>query len=641
MVKYDGLLDELRTMLPEYMAQRGQVVGSAGKRKICCINPLHQDKTPSMSYFPKNKKLHCFGCGKSYDLFDVIALDYSECDSFPRQVRKACELFSVSFPEDFGHSSEGKKATLLVRPAARGAESEALCIPGDCTAFVEAGIAAHGSGGGYFVKRGISPALCEKYRLFEDGIRAFLPVFLEGRCLSYSARAISDELEPRYKNSAGPMRFFGEDRLLSVGPSGRGGVLVVTEAIFDALSAEECGFPAVALGGAGNVQRFLSLCAQNPGTAASYQFLAAGDADKAGRRMNAALLEGLRELGLSCAQVVLPEGAKDLNEALLQNREGLKGALEAAADADAAAYGRQSASWLLEELLDTAKLRGLRRPVQTGFSRLDGLLDGGLYTGLYVLGAVTSLGKTSFLLQMADTIAENGTDILYFTLEMSRRELIAKSLSRLTRSLDPDAARRDAFTARDILRMDTETMPARRKALLSRSAQAYGEGAGTRLFYFEGVSSMDAAGICELTRRHIRMRGTRPVVIVDYLQILKPADGRATDKQNTDRAVVELKRLSRDCDLPILVISSFNRENYKNAVSMEAFKESGAVEYSSDVLLGLQYTGMGEREFDINKARSKAAREVELVILKNRNGVAYAKIPFRYEAPYSSFKEFP
>ena len=76
----DRLLDELRGYLPEYMAQKRMVVGR-GKKLIRCINPQHSDSTPSMSYYPKTKKLHCFGCGATYDLFDVIRMDYPDCDS--------------------------------------------------------------------------------------------------------------------------------------------------------------------------------------------------------------------------------------------------------------------------------------------------------------------------------------------------------------------------------------------------------------------------------------------------------------------------------------------------------------------------------------------------------------------------------
>lgn len=113
----DRLLDELRGYLPEYMAQKRMVVGR-GKKLIRCINPQHSDSTPSMSYYPKTKKLHCFGCGATYDLFDVIRMDYPDCDSFPRQVKKACELFGVPFPEDFGRDPA---ASLAPRAGARAA----------------------------------------------------------------------------------------------------------------------------------------------------------------------------------------------------------------------------------------------------------------------------------------------------------------------------------------------------------------------------------------------------------------------------------------------------------------------------------------------------------------------------------------
>ena len=69
--------------------------------------------------------------------------------------------------------------------------------------------------------------------------------------------------------------------------------------------------------------------------------------------------------------------------------------------------------------------------VKTGFENLDAK-QGRLAPGLYVLGAVPSLGKTSFCLQMADNIAQAGNFVMYFALEQNRLELTTKSLSRLT-----------------------------------------------------------------------------------------------------------------------------------------------------------------------------------------------------------------
>ena len=64
----------------------------------------------------------------------------------------------------------------------------------------------------------------------------------------------------------------------------------------------------------------------------------------------------------------------------------------------------------------------------TGIESLDRIIDNGLYPGLYTIGAVSSLGKTSFALQIADQIAEAGEDVLFFSLEQSRLELVSKSL---------------------------------------------------------------------------------------------------------------------------------------------------------------------------------------------------------------------
>jgi replicative DNA helicase len=112
-----------------------------------------------------------------------------------------------------------------------------------------------------------------------------------------------------------------------------------------------------------------------------------------------------------------------------------------------------------------------------------------------------------------------------------------------------------------------------------------------------------------------------------------------TDKQNTDKAVMELKRVSRDFKTPVLAISSFNRQSYNSPVTMEAFKESGAVEYSSDVLIGLQLAGAGENGFNPNEEKQRTPRNIELVMLKNRNGRTGDKIKFEYHPQFNYFIE--
>ena len=128
---------------------------------------------------------------------------------------------------------------------------------------------------------------------------------------------------------------------------------------------------------------------------------------------------------------------------------------------------------------------------------------------------------------------------------------------------------------------------------------------------------------------------------MDYLQILAPNDVRATDKQNTDKAVLELKRMSRDYKIPVVAISSFNRMSYTSEVGMSAFKESGAIEYGSDVLIGLQLGGMSAKptERELMDLKQRDPREVELIILKNRNGRVGVKVQYEYYPMFNYFEE--
>lgn len=56
---------------------------------------------------------------------------------------------------------------------------------------------------------------------------------------------------------------------------------------------------------------------------------------------------------------------------------------------------------------------------------------GGIYSGLYVIAAAPSLGKTTFALQIADELAASGKDVIFFSLKQSRLEMVSKSFARI------------------------------------------------------------------------------------------------------------------------------------------------------------------------------------------------------------------
>ena len=74
---------------------------------------------------------------------------------------------------------------------------------------------------------------------------------------------------------------------------------------------------------------------------------------------------------------------------------------------------------------------------------------------------------------------------------------------------------------------------------------------------------------------------------------------------------------------------------------MTAFKESGAIEYGSDVLIGLQLAGLegNGKEKDIEEKKSKEVREIELRILKNRNGKTGTRKEYKFYTLFNYFEE--
>lgn len=458
---------------------------------------------------------------------------------------------------------------------------------------------------------------------------------------SYLARDTRAELAPEQakyaKSKVGKVRIFNSRALYEAQKP-----VFVVEGELDALSIIDVGGEAVALGSTANKRALLTMLeSQKP----AQPLIIAMDNDDAGSKTNRELTEGLERLKIPFYRIDVAQPYKDANEALNADRDAFTAAVEQAENIEAETLEaereqlrREAVAFSLPDFLKNIEESKRAAFIPTGFAPLDNLLDGGLYAGLYVVGAISSLGKTTFCLQIADQIAQAGHDVLVFSLEMARNELIAKSVSRLTliRDLEENNSTANAKTTRGIL---TGTRYAdynqTERELIARSIADYGTYA-QNLYITEGIGNVGVEEIRDKVEKHIKLTGKAPVIVIDYLQIIAPTDVRATDKQNTDKAVLELKRLSRDYSIPVIGISSFNRDNYTAPVNMASFKESGAIEYSSDVLIGLQYSGMDYQEGEADKAREKRLRElmksviadgkngkpqkIQVKILKNRNG---------------------
>ena len=282
---------------------------------------------------------------------------------------------------------------------------------------------------------------------------------------------------------------------------------------------------------------------------------------------------------------------------------------------------------------------------KTGFANLDGEGDEfkfqkiNLYPGLYVIGAVSSLGKSTFCLQLADQLAQRGEHVLFFAFEQSRFELVSKSLARLSQ---PEDSFYDSNpTAIEIRegRITPELREAMRK--YKELAEHYA--------IIECDFMYDVSTIIDTVSAYIKQFGVKPVVFVDYLQLIRSNNPKLTaSKDIVDDVIRGLKQLQKRNELIMFVVSSLNRQNYLTTIDFEAFKESGAIEYTADVVIGLQLAVMNNKLFEsdtkttkkrklVKAAKAESPRHIELSVLKNRYGVSNASYYFDYYPKYDLF----
>lgn len=550
------------------------------------------------------------------------------------------------------------------------------------------------TGGKYLLSRGISLETQRRFKvglahgwkhpangLFGPSERCIIPFWEYG----YLARATNPK-EYKQKPKVGKCHTFNMKAISRAAKDGR--PVYVVEGEIDAMSLEEINARAIGLGSKSYIKLFFkALDALAPSLGHVYpSFVIVPDYDppkpgqdeetKAKEReaFISEIANGLTKRGF-IAMPARPfpkiEGVatqpKDVNALLMESRERLElwesdnatllADLERDAQEDFLAEFKGGFRKFCEHLAENAAFK----PIETGFHDLDEALGGGLYRGFYVLGAVPSLGKTTLALQIADYIAgtrntggqpKEAREVLFFALEMSQDEMIAKSLSRFTalEALARNWVITTASTKNQILRNGNGGENQKSKGALVLKAMAdYEQDQAKRLCFIEGVGDISAAQIRGTLEKFTRLNKRPPVVFVDYMQIMASPDAKSglTDKQIVDKNVLELKRISRDFKTPVIAISNLNRDAYNKELTMASFKETGAIEYTADALIGLQFQGVGGKDFDEREAKNRNSpdvanlneREIEAVILKNRNGRTGGRCNFLYYPAYDLFKE--
>lgn len=290
---------------------------------------------------------------------------------------------------------------------------------------------------------------------------------------------------------------------------------------------------------------------------------------------------------------------------------------------------------MLDAFADFEENKISEEVISTGFLQLDNLLDGGLpEIGLHILGACSSIGKTTFALQAAESIAER-VPVLVVSLETKQKPLLAKSISRQTYLLAKDE--RLAKSMSSLIRRETrDKFTFEEQQLIKRAV----EESKKRFSNINIATESYTIKEIETTiQKYREVTGKNPFIVLDYIQKVRVPDSVDTnDKKKIDYIMDRLTEMRDKLGVSILAISAFNRENYKEEATFKSFIGSSRVEYDADTVMALQLKDVGKARFDEDKAKSKHIREVELKILKQKTG-KLGKIPFLYRPAFNYFYE--
>jgi replicative DNA helicase len=252
--------------------------------------------------------------------------------------------------------------------------------------------------------------------------------------------------------------------------------------------------------------------------------------------------------------------------------------------------------------------------VPTGYTELDKLLGGFQPSDLIILAARPGMGKTAFALNCAANAAKAGKNVVIFTLEMTKEQLMGRVLS-------SEAKVDSSRLSRGDLTEDEEDRLAQGARLVYTLSATMG------IDETPGVTLMELRSRC---RRYQKEFGL-DMVIIDYLQLMG-ASSAGKRYESREREISEismgLKSLAKELKIPIIALAQLNRgpdARPDKRPKMSDLRESGSMEQDADLIAfiyrdeyynpGSEDTGVAE--INIAKNRHGSTASIKLAFLPN------------------------
>ena len=262
---------------------------------------------------------------------------------------------------------------------------------------------------------------------------------------------------------------------------------------------------------------------------------------------------------------------------------------------------RQVVINVMKKIDAASKARGRVTGLETGFMDLDYKTSGLQPSDLVLIAARPSMGKTAFVLNLAQHMAfKKGNAVAIFSLEMSKEQLVNRMLS-LESHVDAQKIRTGRLN-------DEEWMN-----LVEGSANI----ANSKLFIDDtpGITLSAMRSKC----RKLKMEHDIQIVIIDYLQLMSgnSNSNNASRQQEISDISRGLKALARELNVPVVALSQLSRavEQRPDHRPMLSDLRESAIEQDADVVMFLYREGYYNR--DLSEAEQRVA---EVIIAKQRNG---------------------
>lgn len=252
----------------------------------------------------------------------------------------------------------------------------------------------------------------------------------------------------------------------------------------------------------------------------------------------------------------------------------------------------------LDKIEIASKNKGNVTGLPTGFVDLDYKTSGMQPSDLVLIAARPSMGKTAFVLNIAQHMAfKDNVTVAIFSLEMSKEQLVNRLLS-LESRVDSQAIRTGNLTDEDW-------------AKLIEGAGIVGK-SNLIIDDTPGISVAELRSKC----RKYKMEHNLGIIIIDYLQLMtgsKKTDSRQQEISDISRS---LKEIARELGVPVLALSQLSRaveQRPEHRPMLSDLRESGAIEQDADVVMFIY------RDDYYNKD-SERKNIAEIIIAKQRNG---------------------